>query len=257
MSAWLRRRPAAALIAIVAIVALAGACRTPAPTPAPPAPPAPATTPAPSATAAGGPPVEPDVCHASVDWRNGGFEIYGLPCITRDGGEVLLAKLGEPSGPPELTVLAITRDDRLARHAIVMEAYERGELLDAAGGPTPELRQRIVKANVLVADASRRAVPLAPLPATPAGTHAGGGIEVAWTEQGRLTISRGGHFVHEGDHGAWLEPRAACGAPYLAQVWGDAARGVLLIKLAYRGGASCAAGPALHVVSWAPRAGAP
>ncbi len=236
------------LAALVAVLALACACRRPAQPPPSLPPPADAAAVRPAVDAA---PVEPDACHASVGWRDGGFEIVGLPCVSRDGAEVLFARSGEQPGRPDLTVVAVTRGDQLARHAVVMEPHEGGELVDAARRATPALQQRIVKANVLLDEASRRAVPLAAFAATPAGTHAGQGIEVAWTDRGRLTISRGGNFVHQGDHGLWIEPLAACAPSYLGQVWGDAARRVLLIKIAYRG-AGCTAPPALHVIGWTP-----
>jgi hypothetical protein len=231
------------------LAALAGCKPSPPLPPLPP--PAGATAARPAIDAA---PVEPDLCHASVGWRAGSFEIVGLPCVSRDGAEVLFARSNASDarpGEPELTVVAATRADELSRYAAVMEPHERGELLDAARGPTPELQQRIVKANVLLAEASRRAVPLAPFTKTPAGTYAGQGIELAWTEHGRLTISRAGQFVHEGDYGRWLERLAVCAPSYLDRVWGDAARGVLLVKIAYRGG-GCTALPALHVIGWTP-----
>jgi len=239
--------------AVLAALALAGACRKPPPPrPARPARPAPAdaTEARPGADTA---PVEPDLCHASVDWRQGGFEIVGLPCVTRDGAEVLFARSDERPRDPDLTVAVATRADQPSREVIVMEAHESGELLDAARRPTPELRARLVKANVLLTEASRRAVPLTAYAATPAGTHAGQGIEIAWTERGRLTISRAGRFVHGGDYGRWLEQLTACTPPsYLDQVWGDAARGVLLVRIAYRGSGGCTAMPELHVIGWTP-----
>jgi hypothetical protein len=230
-------------------LALAGACRKPAPLP-PASPPA---DPAEARTASGGAPVEPDACHASVGWREGGFEIIGLPCVSRDGTEILFARSDERPRYPDLIVVAVTRADKPSRYAVVMEPHESGELLDAARGPTPELQGRIVKANVLLTETSRRAVPLAAFAATPAGTYAGQGIEIAWTEKGRLTISRAGRFVHEGDYSPWLEKLTACAPPsYLDKVWGDAARGVLLVKIAYRGSGGCTAMPELHVISWTP-----
>ncbi len=241
--------------ALALALALAGACRRPPPPPPSPPPPPDAAVARPAIDAA---PVEPDLCHASVGWRAGSFEIVGLPCVTRDGNEILFAKSEDRPGSPDLTVVAVTRADQVSRQAIVMEPHERGELLDAARNATPALQERIVRANVLLADASARAVPLAPFAPTAAGTHAGQGLELAWTERGRLTISRGGHFVHGGDHGHWLEKLAACEPPsYLEQVWGDAARGVLLVKIAYRGSGGCTAPPELHVVSWSPQVGAP
>ena len=249
------------LAGLALTLALAGACRQPAATAAAaattttaaepqqqPAAAAPPAAPAPDLA-----PVEPDLCHASVGWRDGGFEVVGLPCVRRDGAEILFARSDERPGQPDLTVVAVTRDDKLSRYVAVMEPHEAGELLDAARRPTPELQARLVKANVLLTEASRRAVPLAAYRATPAGTHAGQGLEIAWTERGRITISREGRFVHEGDHGRWLEPLAPC-APtsYLDRVWGDAHRGVLLVKIAYRGRDSCTAAPALHVISWTP-----
>lgn len=235
---------------LLAALVVAGACRRPAPPPVPRALPDAAEA-RPAIDAA---PVEPDLCHARVDWRDGGFEIVGLPCVSRDGAEILFARSDERPGSPDLTVVAVTRDDRLSRYAVVMESHESGELLDAARRPTPALQERIVKANVLLTDASRRAVPLAAYAATPAGTYAGQGIEIAWTERGRLTISRAGRFVHEGDYSRWLEKLAACAPPsYLDRVWGDAARGVLLVRIAYRGSGGCTAMPELHVISWTPQ----
>jgi hypothetical protein len=106
---------------------------------------------------------------------------------------------------------------------------------------------------VLLDEASRHAVPLAAFAATPAGTYAGQGIEIAWTEKGRITISRDGRFLHEGDYGHWLEKLTACTPPsYLDRVWGDAARGVLLVRIAYRGSGGCTALPELHVIAWTP-----
>lgn len=255
------RPPARRTLRVLAglALALAGACRPPAPQG-----PAPKQQPQPSLPATGGgaaaaplapaaAPVEPDLCHASVDWRGDGFEVVGLPCVSRDGAEILFARSEARPQEPDLTVVAATRDDRLARYVAVMEPHEGGELLDAARRPTPELQARLVKANVLLTDASRRAVPLAAYRATPAGTHAGQGLEVAWTERGRITISRDGRFVHEGDHGRWLERSAACAAPSsLDHVWGDAARGVLLVQIAHRAGGGCTAPPELHVISWTP-----
>jgi hypothetical protein len=238
---------------VLAALALTAACRPQGPTPRPQPPQQPSRPAAAGSSVPDAAPVEPDLCHASVDWRDGGFEIVGLPCVRRDGAEILFARSEERPRQPDLTVVAVTRDDRLSRYVAVMEPHEGGELLDGARRPTPELRARLVKANVLLTDASRRAVPLAAYRATPAGTHAGQGLEVAWTERGRITISRDGRFVHEGDHGRWLEPLAACAAPsYLAQVWGDAARGVLLVKIASRAANGCTAPPALHVISWTP-----
>ena len=244
----MRAVPAAAALALACA---SGACRKP-PTTAPPPPPTTADT-ADAGPAADAAPVEPDVCHASVGWREGSFEIVGLPCVSRDGAEILFARSAERPRTPDLTVAVVTRSDQLSRYAVVMEPHESGELLDAARRATPELQQRIVKANVLLGEASRRAVPLAAFTATPARTYAGQGIEIAWTEKGRLTISREGRFVHEGDYGRWLEPAAGC-APgaHLDKVWGDAARGVLLVKIAYRGGAGCTAPPGLHVIGWTP-----
>jgi hypothetical protein len=240
-------------LAIALAGALAGACRRPAPAPphrATPAPPETASA-RPEADAA---PVQPDLCHASVDWHQGGFEVIGLPCVSRDGAEVLFAKSDERPRYPDLTVVAVTRADQPSRYAVVMEPHESGELLDAARRPTPELQARLVKANVLLADASRRAVPLAAYAATPAGTYTGQGIEIAWTERGRITISRAGRFVHEGDYSRWLEQLTACAPPsYLDRVWGDAARGVLLVRIAYRGSGGCTAMPELHVISWTPQ----
>ena len=242
----MRRRPPGSRLCGLAGLALGLACGRPgAPAPSPPADPAGARP------ASGGAPVEPDACHASVGWRAGGFEIIGLPCVSRDGAEILFARSDERPRYPDLTVVAVTRADQLSRHAVVMEPHESGELLDAGRGPTPELQGRIVKANVLLTEASRRAVPLAVFAATPAGTHAGQGIEIAWTETGRLTISRAGRFVHEGDYSRWLEKLTACAPPsYLDKVWGDAARGVLLVKIAYRGSGGCTAMPELHVIGW-------
>lgn len=222
-----------------------GACkRSP-----PPVEPVALPAPPPAATAAA--PAD-DVCRASVGWRDGSFAVAGLPCIRRDGAEIVFAKTDERPRYPDLTVVAVTRADKLARHAIVMEPHE-SELLDGARAPTPELTDRIAKANALLADAGKDALPLAPFETTRAGTHAGQGIEVAWTEAGRLTISREGNFVYQGDYNRWLEKLVACTPPsYLDKVWGDAARGVLLIKIAYRGSGGCTALPELHVISWTP-----
>jgi len=214
-----------------------------------------AGAPAGSATAAAGSaaPVGPDLCHASVDWREGGFEVVGLPCISRDGAEILFARSDERPRYPDLTVVTVARDDRPTRYVVVMEPHESGELLDATRRPLPELQARLVKANVMLTEVSRRAVPLAAYATTPVGTYAGQGIEIAWTERGRLTISRGGQFVHEGDYSRWLEQLTACSPPsYLERVWGDAGRGVLLVKIAYRGSGGCTALPELHVISWTP-----
>jgi hypothetical protein len=240
-------------VVLVLVLVLAAACRKPAPPPAL-APPAPAPAPATAARPAGDTtPVEPDACHGSVGWREGSFEIVGLPCVSRDGAEILFARSDERPRYPDLTVVAVTRADQPSRYAVVLEPHESGELLDASREPTPALQARLVEANVLLAEASRRAVPLAPFAATPAGTHAGQGLEVAWTERGRLTISRGGRLVHQGDYSRWLEQLTACAPPsYLDQVWGDARRGVLLVKIAYRGSGGCTALPELHVIGWAP-----
>jgi hypothetical protein len=247
------RLAAARRVLAALVLVLGAACRKPAPPP-PPVRPAPATaTAAEARPAADATPVEPDLCHASVDWREGSFEVVGLPCVSRDGAEILFARSDERPRHPDLTVVAVTRADQLSRYAVVMEPHESGELLDAARRPTPELQARLVKANVLLAEASRRAVPLAPFAATPAGTHAGQGLEIAWTERGRLTISRAGRLVHQGDYSHWLEQRTACAPPsYLDKVWGDAGRGVLLVKIAYRGSSGCTALPELHVIGWTP-----
>jgi hypothetical protein len=229
-------------------LAVTGACPRPAAPPPPPPPDPVPVAPAPDAA-----PVEPDLCHASVGWREGAFEIVGLPCVRRDGAEILFAKSDERPRYPDLTVVAVTRGDQLSRYAVVMEPHESGELLDASRRATPELSARIVRANVLLDEASRHAVPLAAFAATPAGTYAGQGIEIAWTEKGRITISRDGRFLHEGDYGHWLEKLTACTPPsYLDRVWGDAARGVLLVRIAYRGSGGCTALPELHVIAWTP-----
>jgi hypothetical protein len=234
-------------------VAAIAACNRPTATTTTTARPAPAPAAEAPRAAVDSPPVEPDLCHASVDWREGGFEIVGLPCVSRNGAEVLYARSDERPRYPDLTVVTVTRADKLSRDAVVMEPHESGELLDATRQPTPELRARIVKANVMLAEVSRRAVPLALFQATPAGTHVGQGIEIAWTERGRLTISRDGRFVHEGDYSRWLEQMTACAPPsYLEKVWGDAGRGVLLVRIAYRGSGGCTALPELHVISWSP-----
>jgi hypothetical protein len=227
-------------------------CRKPAPPPPPPKPEPVAVLDA-APPPADAPPVLPDICHASVGWRDGGFELVGLPCVSRDGRELLFARSDERPRYPDLTVVAVTRDDKLSRYAVVMEPHEGAELLDAARRPTPELQARLVKANVLLGEASKQAVPLAPFTPTRAGTYAGQGIEIAWTEKGRVTISRDGHFVYEGDYGRWLEKLTACAPPsYLDKVWGDAARGVLLVRIAYRGSGGCTAMPELHVIGWTP-----
>jgi hypothetical protein len=246
------RTVGSSLAAAAALAAAAGAaagCRKPAPPPPPPKPePVVVAPPAPDAA-----PVAPDVCHASVGWRGEGFEVVGLPCVSRDGAEVVFAKSDERPRYPDLTVLAVTRADKLSRYAVVMESHEGAELLDAARRPTPELQARLVKANVLLDEASQHAVPLAPFAPTPAGTFAGQGIEVAWTVKGRVTISREGRFVYEGDYSRWLEQLTSCAPPsYLDKVWGDAGRGVLLVKIAYRGSGGCTAMPELHVLGWSP-----
>lgn len=103
------------LVALALALALAGAtaCRGPAPA---------------------APPVEPDLCHASVGWRGAGFAIVGLPCVSRDGAELLYARSADGPGGPELAVAAVTRGDRRTRYVAVMEPNERGELLDAGQG---------------------------------------------------------------------------------------------------------------------------
>ena len=239
----------AALALALAGAALAGAgCRKPPPPPPPKPDPVVVAPPAVDA-----PPVEPDVCHASIGWRAESFEIVGLPCVSRDGAEVVFAKSDDRPRDPDLTVVAVTRADKLSRYAVVMEPHEGAELLDAARRPTPALQARLVKANVLLGEASQHAVPLAPFAPTRAGTYAGQGIEIAWSEQGRATISRDGHFLHEGDYSRWLEKPTGCALPsYLDKVWGDAARGVLLVKIAYRGSGGCNAMPELHVIGWTP-----
>lgn len=245
-----RTLAAAAVVAATATAGAAAGCRKPAAPPPPPPRPDPVVVAPPAPDAAS---VEPDICHASVGWRGEGFEIVGLPCVTRDGAEVLFARSDERPRYPDLTVVAVTRADQLARYAVVMEPHEGPELLDAARRPTPALQERLVKANVMLGEASRHAVPLAAFAPTPAGTFAGGGIEVAWTQKGRVTISRDGRFVHAGDHGGWLEKPSACAPPsYLDKVWGDAGRGVLLVKIAYRGSGGCTAMPELHVIGWTP-----
>jgi hypothetical protein len=254
----MRRRPAPTRWSLRAgrgpalLLLLGAACRTPAPSP--PARPAPPPSEAAGPRASGdATAVEPDACHASVGWREGAFEVFGLPCVSRDGAEILFARSDERPRYPDLTVVAVTRTDQPSRYAVVMEPHESGELLDAARRPTPELQARLVKANVMLAEVSRRAVPLAAFAPTPAGTHAGQGIEIAWTETGRITISRQGRFVSQGDYGHWLERMTACAPPsYLDKVWGDARRGVLLVKIAYRGSGGCTAMPELHVISWTP-----
>ncbi|HWU88363.1 MAG TPA: hypothetical protein VN253_13850, partial [Kofleriaceae bacterium] len=105
-----RRRPAGAIAGVTAL-ALAGC-----PRPTPPPKPDPVITAPPAVDAA---PVEPDLCHASVGWREGTFEIVGLPCVSRDGREVVFAKSDEQ--PRSLTVVAVTRADQLSRYAVVME----------------------------------------------------------------------------------------------------------------------------------------
>jgi len=108
-------------------------------------------------------------------------------------------------------------------------------------------------ANVLLGEASQHAVPLPAFSPTRAGTYTGQGIEVAWTDKGRVTISRDARFVYEGDYNHWLEKRTTCTPPsYLDKVWGDAARGVLLVSIAYRGSGDCTAMPELHVIAWTP-----
>src|SRR5262245_7054981 len=130
------RRPLPLCESVLAALALAGACRTP-PPPAP-GPPQPPDTMGVAAVPDAAP-VEPDVCHGSVGWRGGSFEVVGLPCVSRDGTELLFAKSDERPRYPDLTVVAVTRADKLARAAVVMEPHESAELLDAARAPTPEL----------------------------------------------------------------------------------------------------------------------
>lgn len=251
----MRSTLAAATLAAAGALGLAAAALagTGCPKPAVPPPPPPKPDPVVAPPAVDAPPVEPDVCQASVGWREGSFEIVGLPCVSRDGTEVVFAKSDDRLRYPDLTVVAVTRADKLSRYAVVMEPHEGAELLDAERRTTPELQARLVKANVLLGEASKHAVPLAPFAPTRAGTYAGQGIEVAWTEKGRVTLSREGRFIYEGDFGHWLEKMTACAPPsYLDKVWGDAARGVLLVKIAYRGSGGCTAMPELHVIGWTP-----
>jgi hypothetical protein len=192
-------------------------------------------------------------CRASVAWRDGAFAVTGLPCVASDGSAVIFARSDERPRFPDLAIVAVTRADTVARSAIVMEAHERAELVDPAGAPTAQLTARIAEANALLAELGPAAVPLPAFAATPAGTFTGQGLELAWTERGRLTLSRDGRFEHSGDYRRWLEQLTACAPPsYLASVWGDAARGLLLVRIAYRGSGGCTALPEQHVVAWTP-----
>src|SRR5262245_39434300 len=100
----MRRRPSCRLA--LAALALAGACRRP---PSPPGLP-PGSDAAEARSAVDGPPVEPDLCHASVGWREGSFEIVGLPCVSRDGKELRFAKTSGRANNPDLTVVVVARN---------------------------------------------------------------------------------------------------------------------------------------------------
>jgi hypothetical protein len=176
----------------------------------------------------------PSIARAPED---GPFTWTGLPAVTADGSNVVIANAREDGarGEPNLTLLVKDRADALVEEQVVL----------APDGEQP-WRANLDTTNAYLARVhqERELVPLAPI--------AGSGLEVAWDE-GRLIVRSGDAAVVEREHRDWtIAPTPQCENPsFLADAWTDAARKLVLVKISYRGTDTCwEPDSSYHVVAW-------
>jgi hypothetical protein len=216
-----------------------------------------------------------------LDWDDvvWAFEIPMLPAISADGTKIVIAKSeperGEPyvtGNHPSLELMVKTRSDTVAKHFDVVSADEADAMFDA-GGMNRELRARIGAANRWLGEIDRRyhLVALEPLEVVRAldmpshvRSHAlGSGLTIDWVSSQLEVVQRdepGGPertVVRATTPASWLAPdhptTCAASPPNLEMVFGDVARGVIVLEIGYGGGDpdTCVRPPnQVHVVAW-------
>jgi len=177
---------------------------------------------------------------------DGPFTATGLPAISADGNNVVIAYVAEDGarGEPNLAVLVKDRADATMHRQVVLEPDQ----------PAAPWQPNLDAANAYLGrlHAERNLVPLAPLAVSGERTGAGEGLEVSWRE-GQVTVRAGGTVVLERSVAEWtIAPTPDCANPsFLAAAWGDAARELVLLEISYKGNDSCwEPDSQYHVVSW-------
>ena len=196
------------------------------------------------------------------------FHATGLPAVTDDGKSVALAHQGEDGarGAPNLTVIEKDRADKVVRELVVQTADGGEALLDDAAPAPPT--ERLAEANRYLTEthARRRLFPLTAMTLDRSReadfghgstlAASGDGVDVAWDE-GQLKVTAGGRVVVDLATQGWtVEPTTSdgieCSNPsFLGEAWVDAARKLVVVRIAYTGNDTCwEPDSQLHVVAW-------
>lgn len=211
------------------------------------------------------------------------FEASGLPAVTADAGNVVLAVMDElgPMSPPNLRLSVRDRGDNQVHEVVVLTA-DQGQAF-AGGAETPATFDdaRLAEANRYLGDthAQRGWFPMAEMaledptasdaggeadddgmPHMPKAAHSGA-VALTWDE-GAVTVSVGGKVVVDRHTQGWVAgttpPPANCdecpvcsNPSYLGKAWIDAERKVIVARISYIGNDSCWEPPSQdHVISW-------
>ena len=233
---------------------MATACGAAAPTAAPPI----------EGHASGPAAVAPTTPAPSIKWIDNGFDVTGLPAVTRDGTRVVFARHDSDGGRgnPNLRIVEVGRTDAIVEAIIVLRVDEVDDLF-TSDGHHPKLDARMSAANTWLAKLHHEAdlVALSHLPGLPApadGTSRD--LRVDW-QHDHLRLLRGATVVHERETPAtWrAEDHAMCGGcaeichnpASVGEAYVDDVRRIALLVIRYEGTDTCWEPPdQLHVVSW-------
>lgn len=207
----------------------------------------------------------------NVAWIDNGFDANGIPAVTSDGAQVVLAFIDNDGGRgnPNLRLVVRGRTDRDVETKVVMSVDEAETLFDASG-KTAELDARITATNNWLRAFHARAglVALLPLETVRAEDAPLDEQRVAWSDElevrwkaSQLTITQAGKPLHaRRTPEDWLvkdQPLCAtctetCSNPaHLAGAAIDVARRIAVVSIGYTGNDTCWEPPYRHhVIAW-------
>lgn len=205
------------------------------------------------------------------------FTSTGLPAISGDGKNVVLAVIGEDGarGAPNLAVVEKDRDDTIVQTLAVQTANE-GEAMAYGDGEVAKLpaatTERLAAANRFLTEshAKRGWLPLGSMTLDEAEETEGDGyggltrraqagdIAIEWDE-GKVKVTVAGKVVVDRTTTGWTaKPTPMCdecdlceNPSFLSGAWIDAERKLIVAVISFRGNDSCwEPDSAEHVVAW-------